>query len=190
MLRYPLAATLALSLLTATAGAQATEPAPAAPPAYQQVVSINPILLPFGWLSAEYERAVSPGFTIGVGGAYVSDAVIDDEEGDGERETWVQARFRYFPNERAPRGFSIGLTAGYHSARGRGDVFDSTAPVTTEGAPTLGVVLDYDWLLGRRRRFAIGTGLGFKRVLKDVDSNVSPLVQVYPDGRLQVGIAF
>ena len=59
----------------------------------------------------------------------------------------------------------------------------------SEGAPTLGVLLDYNWLIGARRRFLVGTGIGARRVLKDVASD-SPLSQVYPDGRLQIGLAF
>ena len=32
-------------------------------------------------------------------------------------------------------------------------------------APTLGIILDYNWLLGRSEHFLIGTGVGAKRVL-------------------------
>jgi hypothetical protein len=188
MLRLALAATVALTALTTTAGAQAG--APSTDGQFRSVLSVNPIALPFGWLSAEYERVASPAFTLGLGGAYVNDAAFEDDDFDDARDAWIHARVRYFPNERAPRGFSIGLTAGYHSARGRGDFADVTDPLRTEGAPTLGVVLDYDWLLGRRRRFAVGTGIGVRRVLTNVDTDVSPLEQVYPDGRLQIGFAF
>jgi hypothetical protein len=193
MLRHFLRAVAVLvapAVLTAQSGQPSTGDADRpATRDYQQVLSFNPFLLPFGWFAGEYERAVSPAVTVGIGGAYVSDAAFDDDDDDSEdgRDTWVEGKVRYFPNERAPRGFSVGLTAGFHSARNDGFLFEA-AEVRSDGAPTFGVTADYDWLLGRRRRFAVGIGLGFKRVLADASN--SPLAQVYPDGRVQIGIAF
>lgn len=175
-----------LAVLPVTAAAQA----PATPQRYTQIVSVNPFLLPFGWFSGEYERAPNPAYTVGVGAAYVSGGAFEDADDDDARDVWAEAKARYFPNERAPRGFSVGLTAGVHSARGTdGSAFGGrVSGPSTDTAPTVGVIADYDWLLGRRQRFAVGVGLGFKRVLTDVSD--SPLLQVYPDGRVQIGLAF
>ena len=162
---------------------------------YQMTLSVNPIALPFGLFSAEFERAMASGFTFGAGGSYFDGEVLDDDEfegGDG-RDAWVQAKLKYYPGETALKGFAVGLTLGYQSAE---DVVESYAPsgvvtsaTVSEGAATVGVVLDYNWLIGRRRRFLVGTGIGARRVLKDVNYE-SPLAQVYPDGRLQIGFAF
>ena len=75
-----------------------------------------------------------------------------------------------------------------HGAR-RDAEFNGSGVQRTESAPTLGVVLDHNWLLGRRRRFLVGTGIGARRVLTDVRSG-SPLLRVDPDGRLVLGYAF
>jgi hypothetical protein len=163
---------------------------------YNLTVSINPIALPFGWFSAEFEQAVGPGVTFGVGASYLASAF---DENDDSRDAWVQGKLKYYPGEIALRGFSVGLTAGYHSAR-RNDYYYSCCDVNgnplsesrvdqSEGAPTIGVVLDYNWLIGRSKRFLVGTGIGARRVLTNVDYD-SPLAQVYPDGRLQLGFAF
>lgn len=161
---------------------------------YTQTVSINPLGLPFGIYSAEYEVAVpgGGGLAVGVGGTYASDFFEDDEGdgGDGSRDVWFEGKVLYYPSEVALRGFSTGLTLGYHNARNDGgDLFSPGGEVRSEGAPTIGVLLDYNWLLGPRRRFLVGTGIGARRVMKQVDAG-SPLEQVYPDGRLQIGLAF
>ena len=194
-LRAPLRApsTLAAAALAAVlaapslAAAQARPAAPASSDEYVQSVAANILAFPFGLFSAEYEHAlVWPGFSFGVGGSILA-------EGD-TRDRWVSAKLLYYPEERAFRGFSVGVTAGVHSARPGEDCDFFTDSCTVEPgdrqtAPTLGVLVNYDWLLGRTRRFRIGTGIGAKRVLKDVDSR-DPLEQVYPDGRFVVGIAF
>ena len=105
---------------------------------------------------------------------------------DGRHDRWISGKLLYYPNEDVLRGFSVGLTAGAHSAEG--EEF-SSQPGERQTAPTLGVIANYDWLLGRAQRFRVGIGAGAKRVLKDVDA-ADPLLQVYPDARFVVGIAF
>lgn len=192
---------LALLVLVPAVATAQSEPRPPAVP-YTQTFAINPLALPFGLLSAEYERAVGAGFTVGVGGSYFDGAALDNDEYDGDddaRSAWFEGKLLYYPNEIAFRGFSAGLTLGYvnerRTAYDRVVYAPNGVPVTapegsvSEGAATLGVLLDYNWLLGRRKRFVVGTGIGARRVLKDVEPG-SPLSQVYPDGRLVLGIAF
>ena len=158
---------------------------------YTQTISINPIGLPFGFFSGEYEFSPtgSGGVTLGIGGTYAT-GIYEDDSGSDDRDAWVEGRVMYYPSEVPLRGFSVGLTAGYHNARNDGsDLFEPGGVVRSEGAPTVGVLLNYNWLIGARRRFLVGTGIGAKRVLTDVASD-SPLSQVYPDGRLQIGLAF
>jgi hypothetical protein len=186
--RLVVTALLAAAPLTAVPQAARAQSGAASQP-YAQTISINPLGLPFGIFSAEYERVVSGGLTVGVGGTYASGFYEDDDEEDA-RDAWVEGKLLYYPNETPLRGFSVGLTLGYHNARNDGSsLFGPGGTVRSEGAPTVGVLLDYNWLIGPRKRFLIGTGIGARRVLKNVDSN-SPLSQVYPDGRLQIGIAY
>ncbi|CAA9341907.1 MAG: hypothetical protein AVDCRST_MAG11-3022 [uncultured Gemmatimonadaceae bacterium] len=185
----------AVSLLAALAfplalGAQAPSRTVRSTP-YTQTISINPLGLPFGFFSGEYEFSPTGtgGLTLGVGGTYAT-GYFEEEDEDESRDAWVEGKVLYYPGEVPLRGFAVGLTLGYHNARNDGgDLFTPGGVVRSEGAPTVGVLLDYNWLIGARRRFLVGTGIGARRVLKDVDAG-SPLDQVYPDGRLQIGLAF
>lgn len=185
-----LATLTTLTTLSAAATLRAQAPATVPPPAmpYIQSIAINPLAIPFGVFSAEYEAALpSPGFTIGVGGTHFSR--------DDERDTWAELKAIYYPNEIAFRGFSIGLTGGVHSSRRERNFVCSpfatgcTSSRRSQTAPTLGVLASYDWLLGRQQRFRVGLGAGAKRVLRDVNSGDS-LEQVYPDGRFVIGVVF
>ena len=207
-MRLRLLATFAsLAVLSSTAAAQAPDSPgePATRPRTTQSVAINPILLPFGVFSAEYERVIATGFTLGVGGSYIDGNALDDgyddgyDDADDSRAVTAEAKLLYYPNENPLRGFSLGLTLGYINERDEqssgytydqfGNIIGGSSSSVSEGAATLGVLLDYNWLLGRRKRFLVGTGIGARRVLKDV-GGASPLAQVYPDGRLVVGFAF
>lgn len=179
---------IAAALALTAAAADAQPAAPAAPPVlpFQQSIAINPLAIPFGLFSAEYEVALAtPGFAFGVGGSYVSQ--------DHDRDSWVEAKGLYYPNEVTFRGFSIGVTAGVHSSSRHvvRDCFNAPCTETrrSQTAPTLGVLASYDWLLGRAERFRVGVGAGAKRILKDVGGS-DPLEQVWPDGRFVIGVIF
>lgn len=181
LIRRTLAA-LALSV-PAVAGAQAPAPSPLLP---QHSIATNPLAIPFGVFSFEYEVALpAPGFTLGVGGTHFSD--------DGDRDSWAELKGLYYPGEMPFRGFSVGLTAGVHSARRNTSGCDFLGQCgsarRTQTAPTLGVLASYDWLLGRAERFRVGVGVGAKRILTDVKGN-DPLEQVWPDGRFVIGLVF
>ena len=84
---------------------------------------------------------------------------------------------------------SVGMSAGL--TRVRAEEFDGTGgrERNSETRPSLGVIVDYNWILGRTRRFVVGTGVGAKRIfgLDDdfIDANVG-----YPTARFQVGFLF
>ena len=181
--RRTLLATACAAVAATTAAAQTDRPAPLVEP--RQSIAVNPLAIPFGVFSAEYEAALSsPGFTVGLGGTYWTN--------DGDRDSWAEAKALYYPNERAFQGFSIGLTAGVHAARRFTTdcgFLGCNGGRRTQTAPTLGVLASYDWLLGRQERFRVGVAAGAKRILKDVDSN-DALEQVFPDGRFVVGFVF
>ena len=158
-------------------------PAPAQLP-WLQTVSINPAGIIGGIFSAEYEVSLpTPGFTVGVGGSIVSDAFLVERN-----QRWLSGRVMYYPQEVSLRGFAIGASLGVHGASRGGD--DDPAEVRRrDSGLTLGLLGQYNWLVGRQQRLLFGTGIGLKRVLKDVRGD-SPLQQVYPDGRLLLGFAF
>jgi hypothetical protein len=175
------ATALLVSATASPAGAQAQRPPLTIEQPFYQTIAFNPIGLPFGLFSADYERALSPGVTLGIGGSYVD--FINSSRSDG----WFDVKALYYPGEEALKGFAVGLTAGYHRSADTESVFGED--LHSDGAPTLGVVVDYNWLLGKRRRFLVGLGLGAKRVLKNV-SDDSALSEVIPGGRFSIGLAF
>ena len=170
-----------LASAATSAAAQSTPLTPGQP--YHQTIAINAVGLPFGLFSADYERAIAPGGTLSIGGTSVN-------WGDGEWDRWVDLKGLYYPGEEALKGFAVGMTLGYHSAQDMGPLFGSFDEKRKDSGATLGVVLDYNWLLGKRQRFLVGLGLGAKRVLKNVDDDNSPLTQVLPSGRFSIGLAF
>ncbi len=178
--------------LPAVASAQATAPASPVLPRFS--IATNPVVIPFGLFSFEYEGALRiPGMTLGVGGSHWSR--------DEDRDTWAEAKTMYYPQETPFRAFAVGLTAGVHSSRRDRYSCDAVIynPANPYGecgskrrrqtSPTLGVMVTYDWLLGRTERFRVGLGGGAKRILKDVKSG-DPLEQVWPDGRFLIGFVF
>ncbi|MDF1504832.1 hypothetical protein [Roseisolibacter sp. H3M3-2] len=194
LLRPLLGGAVAL-LLAAPVAAPLAAQAPAAPRPVRQAIGVNALALPFGLFSAEYEVALpTPGFAFGIGGSWLTTDVDDDDYDASDRDAWVELKGLYYPGERPFRGFSLGLSLGVHSARNSdGGICDFNgcrdAPRRSQTAPTAGVLVSYDWLLGRAERFRVGLGVGAKRTLRDVRRN-DPLEQVYPDGRFIVGVAF
>jgi hypothetical protein len=180
------AAALAVTALIA-ARPVAAQVTPSAPPVAQlpflQTLSTNPLAIPFGVFSVEYEVALpTPGLTVAVAGTYTSNDDIFER-----RDRWVTGRLMYYPNEVQLRGLSLGLTLGIRRAARVPD--DGPDMRASDSGPTLGVMGAYNYLVGRQQRLVLGGGLGAARVLKSAGGN-SPLAQVYPDGRLLVGFAF
>ena len=186
-MRVPRPPLLLLSLLAtlaaATAGAQgASEPSPAAP-THERRASLNLLGIPLGLVSAEYEQMntseVSTGASAGV---------------DEDNAAWVEGKVRYYPNARGPRVFALGISAGVARVNSYTDgdciLFCSDASGPAGTGATVGVLLDYSWLIGRTDRFYIGTGVGAKRVLGLDDTEARDYPNVLPAGRLQVGYTF
>ena len=168
-----LAAAIALPL--ASARAQLAGTSPAQP--YPQTIAVDALGLPFGLFSAEYEVAVAPGFGVGAGGSYLSTGGFGDVRG------WAEAKVLYYPSEATLSGLGVGLTGGFIRAR------DNSAGGNSDTGVTFGVVAQYNWLLGPRRRFLVGVGGGARRVVGSIPDD-SPLDRVYPDARAVIGIAF
>ncbi len=170
----------ALALLPlATAPAQETT-ATAIP---RSVLSIQPINAVFTAYSAEYEHAVGTAVTFGVGGTYFN-------VGDGVDEVTYKSgdlKLRYYPNGTALMGFSFGVTGGYSAVSGT----DFNGATESASAPSLGVLLEYQWLLGLKRNFAVTLGVGAKAVfINDNSISSSNFIARYPTARVSIGYAF
>jgi hypothetical protein len=151
-----LAATVLLSLV---AGVVATSAAPLqaqAPREGRTLISINPLGLPFKYVSAELEQKISGIVTLGGSVSYLD---VDDES-----YASFEAKLRVYPNEEAFKGFSIGLAAGVSRLSGieSCDTFDCASGSRT--GPSIAVLADYNWLLGKSKRVLVGTGVGAKRI--------------------------
>ena len=104
---------------------------------YRTYVAFDPLARPVRHRSVEVESGVAPGVTIGGVGSYT--------DVDNDRYTSADFNLRYYPGEVVLRGFSVGLSGGflrYSSRLGR--------PIRAASidAPTVGVVVDYNWMLG------------------------------------------
>ena len=170
------ASILALSLALPFSSGRAQAAAGSVAQPYLQTAAINALGLPFGLFSAEYEAAVAPGFGVGAGGSYLSTGGYGDVRG------WAEGKVLYYPSEATLSGLGVGLTGGFIRERD-GDSGRSDTGVT------FGVMGQYNWLLGPRRRFLVGAGAGAKRVVGSIPDD-SPLNRIYLDGRAVIGIAF
>jgi hypothetical protein len=176
------------ALVTLPAAARAQDPAvPARPP---QIISVNPFGLVFSYFYAEYERAFSPNSSGAISGSYSDLPEM--------RFVSFDARYRLYPSEKAPEGFSVSAIVGF--SRVTDTDFDCNGG--SEGgceagdrhpsgnALTTGIQLDYTWLLGSRKGFAVGVGLGAKRLHYTGDEPGNDAPKTLPTARFTIGRAF
>jgi hypothetical protein len=180
-----------LVVCTAPAGAQTTGAqstgAMRIPIPNVSYIGFNPLGIPFDIFTVEAETGVAQGVTIGGLASHIS---LDDD-----RYTSFDFKVRYYPGEVVLRGFSLGATAGY---LGYSTITSTTTPGFGTGSsrvsldtPTIGIIADYNWLLGSEHRFVVGTGLGAKRVLAGEDERARVgLDRAFLTGRFTVGLAF
>jgi len=172
-----------VALLAAPAAVQAQATPEGTP--FKQVISVQPLGIPALFFSGEYEGKASPNVTLGAGGSYFSPGDVTYAS--------VDAKVRYYPNA-ALKGFEVGATAGFLNVSEKRDpdcsAFDEFCgeDQSASGA-TLGIQLDYQWLLGRQKKFAVALGAGMKRFLGTSD-NVSDFTSFYPTARASIGWAF
>jgi hypothetical protein len=140
-----------LCSIASTIGAQVAERIPIP---YRTYIAINPLGIPFDIASAEVETAVAQGITVGGLASYTSI--------DHDRYTTFDAKVRYYPGEVVLRGFSVGASVG-HTRFTTKDV-----PGALE-YPSIGLLVDYNFMLGAAGRFVVGTGVGAKRVIASAD---------------------
>ncbi len=167
---------LALSVLSISTRVEAQVPA------RRSVLSVNPLGIPFEYFSAELERLTSPLVSFGLQGSY-----FGPDEGS---YTTLEGKMRFYPNEEWPRGFSVGLAAGITRVSGRR--FDEVLLRDEEGSetrPTIGVIVDYNWVMGKAQRVISGVGVGAKRLL-GAEGDYNDLPTAYPTFRFQIGVLF
>jgi hypothetical protein len=163
---------IAATLAPRTSGAQSLRTT--APVPFDNIVSVNPVLLVFsGIVSADYERRIAPGTTLG---ASLSSFSLSDAN-----YLTVEGRARYYIEGRALEGFSVGGVLGYVRLRD-----DSTR--ATSNALNIGFTGERQWLLGVDERLALTAGLGATRIFLAEDR--PPFRKVLPVLRLSVGWGF
>lgn len=145
------------------------------------VISIQPISAMLTVYAGEVELAMSRSATIGVGATYWSPNVIDGDfnylSGD--------LKLRYYPEGRAFQGFSFGGSVGVTHL----SATDNSSSGSASG-PSIGVMLDYNWLLGAEKAFYIGLGLGAKTLFISDKAVADQATLHYPTMRLSVGWGF
>ena len=171
--RVRLAAILIASIAAPQLRAQTPERIPIP---YRTYVAINPLGIPFDIASVEIESAVAPGITIGGLASYT--------RLDHDRYTTFDAKARYYPGEIVLRGFSVGASVGHT----RFTTSDTSGAI---GYPTIGLLVDYNFMLGAAGRFVIGTGVGAKRVIASADErDPFGVDRAVVTARFVMGIAF
>jgi hypothetical protein len=148
----PAAVALAAALVHPAADSFAGAQRAPVPIPTQTYIGFNPLGLPANVFTLELENAVSSGISVGAVGSYI--------DFDHSRYTTGDLKVRYYPSEVVLRGFAVGISAGVTRFSN-----DSADVRRTMSAPTAGILVDYNWLLGRSERFLVGTGIGAKRVL-------------------------
>lgn len=157
---------------------------------YRGVIGFNPLGIPFDIFALEAEGAVAPGITAAAAASYFAP---DD---DGDRFTSADVKLRYYPGETALEAFSVGLGLGI---TGRAGNAGECVPTQTGceyarksvTGPTISVLADYNFLLGERRRFLVGTGVGAKRWLVSREARESiDAERAWVFARFLVGLAF
>jgi hypothetical protein len=147
----------------------------------RRVFAINPLGIPFEVVSVEFEAALNDAFSLAANFSYFSP--------DEYTRSSFEAKGRLYPNERGLRGFSVGLGLGAVNTRENVVEFDGTEVKMDETYPSIGVYVDYNWLLGKSDRFLVGTGVGAKRILGESDDfDQAPFV--YGTARFLIGVAF
>ena len=147
------------------------------------VLSIQPISAMLTVWAGEAELALSRSATLGFGGTYWGPDITNGDfnylSGD--------VKFRYYPDAKPFQGFSFGGSVGVTRVSASDNNTQNTGSAT--GA-SIGVMLDYNWLLGTQKSFYVGLGLGAKRLFISDKSISDNATVMYPTARISVGWAF
>jgi hypothetical protein len=146
------------------------------------VISIQPLYAMLTVYAGEAELAMSRSATVGLGATYVGN-LIDD----GFDYLSSDVKLRFYPEGRPFQGFSFGGSVGITHVSTSDNANGGSASAS---GPSIGVMLDYNWLLGEQKSFFISTGLGAKTLFIS-DKTISETATLhYPTMRISVGWAF
>src|SRR5262249_6556984 len=106
-------------------------------------ISTDPFFDMFGLANVQFERRISPFFTLGLSGA---------TNGNDTASLTLNARF--YPQGRALDGFYAGLYGGTITQNAR-----------TGAQPGVGLELGYQWLLGPKQNIGVNLGFGVSRIV-------------------------
>lgn len=175
----PLAAAALVAIALAPATAATAQSGAVPDTARTTMILVNPFAFLLPGAGAEVEHAISRSASVALGGSYYPRSNLG--------YSTVTAKLRLYPQDHAPSGFAVGVGVGMASQWG----YFCSVPCrqSTQVNPTVGVALDYNWLLGRTRHFALSLGGGLQRVI-GVSSAYTDGSTFLPMGRLGVGYAF
>ena len=176
-MRTHLASAIAIALIATSAAAQQPASGKVA------VISIQPITSMLTIYTGEVELAMSRSATIGVGATQFGGGDI----GGNFNYLSGDLKLRYYPDSRAFQGFSFGGSVGMTRVSASSDNTQDSGSAT---APSVGILLDYNWLLGSSKSFYVGIGAGAKALFLNSDEFQEDVTVRYPTARLSVGIAF
>jgi len=144
-------------------------------------VAVNPVGVLFEIFTAEVESGVAQGITLGGTASHI--------DLDNDRYSSAEFKFRYYPGDVVLRGFSIGATLGFLRYSSLADTTGATRE--SLDTPTIGLIGDYNWMLGRQGRLLIGTGVGAERILAGSDDRKRVGIEhARATARFVIGIAF
>ena len=173
---------VALGVVARGVSAQGTPSGPVRIPS-QTYIAINPIGVVGDIGTLELETGIVQGITLGGVASYMD---IDDR-----RWTTFDAKFRYYPAEVVLRDWSVGASFGFTRFSNLVDQELGGQARETLTAPTIGIIVDKNWLTGRGEHFLIGTGVGAKRVLANKgDRDRVDVDRAQFTARLVIGYAF
>ena len=142
----------------------------------KQVLSISPLSLVFGVIGAEYERALGPTQSFGVSGTFYRPEEFYYLSGE--------VKYRYYPQEKALEGFAVGITGGLTQIGTHGTTSDKSGT-----AASVGFAIDYQWLLGPKKHFAVTLGAGARRLIA-FGTQVDGASLTLPTARISIGRGF
>ena len=179
--RLAAAALVSLAAAALAGTASPVEAQAPSPRSGRTMISLNPLGLPFKYVSGELEQKVSNIVTVGGSVSYLD---VDDDS-----YASFEAKLRVYPNEEAFKGFSIGLAGGVSRLSGIESCDSFDCGRGSRSGPSIAVLADYNWLLGKSKRVLVGTGVGAKRIFAD-DDNLVDVNFAYPTLRFQIGMIF
>lgn len=166
-------AAAALTPIMSVAAQQASTPS--------NVISIQPLSAMMTVYSGEFERRVGQNVSLGFGGTYWAPG----EDGEELTYTSGDVKLRYYPTV-ALRGFSMGVSGGYTSVK---ETIGTTE--NSQGAPSFGALLEYQWLMGARSNVAVTLGAGAKMLfINEDDFSSGDFIARYPTARISIGWGF